>query len=36
MTDTPLLRAELLTRSFGGLRALDEVSLAIAPEQVLA
>jgi branched-chain amino acid transport system ATP-binding protein len=35
MTDTPLLRAERLTMRFGGLRALDEVSLAIAPQQVI-
>jgi branched-chain amino acid transport system ATP-binding protein len=35
MTDTPLLRAERVTMRFGGLRALDEVNLTIAPEQVV-
>jgi branched-chain amino acid transport system ATP-binding protein len=35
MTEAPLLHAERVSMHFGGLRALDEVSLSLAPRQIV-
>ena len=35
MSEAPLLSAERVSMRFGGLRALDEVSIELAPRQVV-